>query len=88
LVQRFVKIRHYGILPSVNKPKLRDVQFGMGIVWLRIAVSEQKPAKPKQIKTPKMVLRTKKRKRQLKTLPIDAKKFFYYPSKTVNQNYT
>jgi len=29
---RFVKIRHYGILASVNKPKLRDVQFGMGII--------------------------------------------------------
>ncbi|MDP3445798.1 MAG: transposase, partial [Ignavibacteria bacterium] len=29
---RFVKIRHYGILSSRNKLKLRDVQFGMGIV--------------------------------------------------------
>jgi hypothetical protein len=29
---RFVKIRHYGILSSRNKVKLRDVQFGMGIV--------------------------------------------------------
>ena len=29
---RFVKIRHYGILSSRNKEKLRDVQFGMGIV--------------------------------------------------------
>lgn len=29
---RFVKIRHYGILSSRNKVKLRDVQFTMGIV--------------------------------------------------------
>ena len=29
---RFVKIRHYGILSSRNKLKLRDVQFTMGIV--------------------------------------------------------
>ncbi len=29
---RFVKIRHYGILSSRNKDKLRDVQFLMGIV--------------------------------------------------------
>ena len=29
---RFVKIRHYGILSSRNKVKLRDVQFAMGIV--------------------------------------------------------
>ena len=29
---RFVKIRHYGILSSRNKEKLRDVQFTMGIV--------------------------------------------------------
>ena len=29
---RFVKIRHYGILSSRNKEKLRDVQFSMGIV--------------------------------------------------------
>jgi len=29
---RFMKIRHYGILSSRNKDKLRDVQFTMGIV--------------------------------------------------------
>ncbi len=29
---QFVKIRHYGILSSRNKLKLRDLQFGMGIV--------------------------------------------------------
>ena len=29
---RFVKIRHYGILASRNKEKMREVQFSMGIV--------------------------------------------------------
>jgi hypothetical protein len=32
LPYQFVKIRHYGILSSRNKVKLRDIQFSMGIV--------------------------------------------------------